>query len=123
MVLTTRLWPVSECQRKFEKVFPGKIAATNICAGDNLKDACNVSVSIDHDYLHLFLIRLIKIVFFKTFFFVSQGDSGGPLMKFENGVYTQVGIVSWGVGCGVFNYPGVYTRVTSFLSWIKNNLI
>uniref|UniRef100_A0A1A9WXH1 Phenoloxidase-activating factor 2 n=1 Tax=Glossina brevipalpis TaxID=37001 RepID=A0A1A9WXH1_9MUSC len=51
-----------------------------------------------------------------------SGDSGGPLIVNEAGRYVQVGIVSWGIGCGKGQYPGVYTRVTSLLSWIYKNL-
>ncbi|XP_076394333.1 transmembrane protease serine 9 [Megachile rotundata] len=43
-----------------------------------------------------------------------NGDSGGPLVV--NGV--QVGVVSFGIPCGV-GKPDVYTRVSSFVSWIK----
>ncbi|XP_017765064.1 PREDICTED: trypsin-1-like [Eufriesea mexicana] len=46
-----------------------------------------------------------------------QGDSGGPLVI--NG--ELVGIVSWGMGCGTANYPGVYTDVSYYRQWIKQN--
>ncbi|CAG0920527.1 unnamed protein product, partial [Notodromas monacha] len=47
-----------------------------------------------------------------------QGDSGGPLFD-SSGV--QVGIVSYGFGCGSPNTPGVYTQTSHFLPWIKRN--
>jgi len=46
-----------------------------------------------------------------------QGDSGGPLVSGS----TQVGIVSWGYGCARNGYPGVYTRIGMYNSWIATN--
>lgn len=50
---------------------------------------------------------------------VCSGDSGGPLVK--NG--TLVGVVSWVVApCGLTGAPNVYSRVSSFVGWIQDNL-
>jgi len=64
--------------------------STFLCAGykDGHKDACN-------------------------------GDSGGPLVVFRKDKRAEVvGLVSWGVGCGVAGRPGVYTRISMFIDWI-----
>ncbi|XP_046967002.1 trypsin-1-like isoform X2 [Vanessa cardui] len=51
-----------------------------------------------------------------------QGDSGGPLLLQQGDRFQIVGIVSWGVGCGRPGYPGVYTRITRYLPWLRANL-
>lgn len=48
-----------------------------------------------------------------------NGDSGGPLTV--NG--KLVGLVSWAMGCALIDYPTVYTRVESYLDWIKENAV
>ncbi|GFY78661.1 clotting factor B [Trichonephila inaurata madagascariensis] len=52
-----------------------------------------------------------------------QGDSGGPLMMASSGRWIQVGIVSFGYRCGGEKYPGVYTRVSTYLRWIERVLL
>jgi secreted trypsin-like serine protease len=89
--------PVVSLQ-KCQKVFPTKqLTSAQICAGGvKGKDSCN-------------------------------GDSGGPLMKYHSDGQRQfvvlAGIVSYGnTACGKQGYPGVYTRVSSYLDWIATNL-
>lgn len=42
-----------------------------------------------------------------------QGDSGGPMFASTKNGPVQVGITSYGTGCGAPNYPGVYTEVNA----------
>ena len=48
---------------------------------------------------------------------IIKGDSGGPMTW--NGKH--VGIVSWGIGCAMVDYPGVYGETQFFLDWIATN--
>lgn len=49
-----------------------------------------------------------------------SGDSGGPMFVTDpsTGQSLQTGIVAFGEGCADPDYPGVYTRVSTFKDWI-----
>ncbi|KAL7646387.1 UNVERIFIED_CONTAM: hypothetical protein RMT77_003300 [Armadillidium vulgare] len=51
-----------------------------------------------------------------------KGDSGGPLItRLSKNQYMQIGITSFGYGCGDLSKPGVYTKVDEFVPWIMKN--
>ncbi|XP_056634742.1 phenoloxidase-activating factor 3-like isoform X1 [Diorhabda sublineata] len=87
--------PLSHCNRLFQK--SASLSNNQICAGGRKgRDSCG-------------------------------GDSGGPLQEVGdvNGVIRimQYGIVSFGPkNCGTEGIPGVYTKVSSYMEWILDNL-
>lgn len=51
------------------------------------------------------------------------GDSGGPLMRMVGGVWYQIGVVSFGSSkCGTEDFPAVYTDVSKYAEWIRENV-
>ncbi|XP_060524967.1 phenoloxidase-activating factor 1-like [Cylas formicarius] len=84
---------MSECKEKFS-FLDLEVDETQVCAGgEKMKDSCN-------------------------------GDSGGPLMMTPNGtVYYAAGLVSYGIGCGLQGWPGVYTSIPSYVDWIKTQIL
>ncbi|MFN8791620.1 MAG: S1 family serine peptidase [Bdellovibrionales bacterium] len=77
-----------------EQSYPGKISDRMLCAGfaEGGKDSC-------------------------------QGDSGGPLfMRKPDGNHILVGVVSWGAGCARPTKYGIYSKVSSALAWIEQEI-
>jgi putative cell wall-binding protein len=52
-----------------------------------------------------------------------QGDSGGPLAVQSAGVWYLAGVTSWGNGCAESPYPGVYTEVSTYATWLESQII
>lgn len=48
-----------------------------------------------------------------------QGDSGGPLVIQKNSKWVLAGVTSWGEGCAVPGYYGVYARVSNLKDFIR----
>ncbi|XP_016966105.3 venom serine protease Bi-VSP isoform X2 [Drosophila biarmipes] len=84
------------CEQSYKSVFQFvQFSDKVLCAGSSSVDAC-------------------------------QGDSGGPLMmpQLEANVYRfyLLGLVSFGYECARPNFPGVYTRVASYVPWIRKHI-
>uniref|UniRef100_A0A2K6F0P8 Tissue-type plasminogen activator n=1 Tax=Propithecus coquereli TaxID=379532 RepID=A0A2K6F0P8_PROCO len=92
-----RLYPSSRCTS--QHLFNRTVTSNMLCAGDTRSGG-------NQDNLHD----------------ACQGDSGGPLVCLKDNRMTLVGIISWGLGCGQKDVPGVYTKVTSYLDWIRDNM-
>lgn len=76
-------------------IFHDAIRPTQICAGfeEGGKDAC-------------------------------QGDSGSPMMitNHLSRRSTVIGVVSAGIGCALPKLPGIYTRISAYLPWIRETM-
>ncbi|MCO7225340.1 trypsin-like serine protease [Pleionea sp. CnH1-48] len=51
-----------------------------------------------------------------------QGDSGGPLVVKHNNEWYQMGVVSWGDGCGAAGKAGVYAKVSLYPDWVAKKV-
>nr|XP_033501784.1 trypsin II-P29-like [Epinephelus lanceolatus] len=51
-----------------------------------------------------------------------QGDSGGPFVTKDGSKWVLAGVVSFGRGCALPDFPGVYARVSEYQSWISSQI-
>ncbi|GAU88154.1 hypothetical protein RvY_00902 [Ramazzottius varieornatus] len=53
-------------------------------------------------------------------------DGGGPLVcPVNNGgstTFVLAGVVTWGIDCAKVGVPGVYTRVSNYTNWLRDNI-
>ena len=52
-----------------------------------------------------------------------KGDGGSPLVCDIGGAWQIAGVVSWGIGCGQRDVPGVYVRVGHYSQWIQEMML
>lgn len=51
--------------------------------------------------------------------YCQKGDSGGPMIIYEENTAYQIGVTSFGDGCGKHGIPGVYAEVSNYVPWIQ----
>uniref|UniRef100_A0A1W7R7Y0 Phenoloxidase-activating factor 2 n=1 Tax=Aedes albopictus TaxID=7160 RepID=A0A1W7R7Y0_AEDAL len=53
---------------------------------------------------------------------MAKGDGGSPLACQRDGVFVQVGLLTWGIYGDETNVPGAYVDVSRFVDWIKEKI-
>lgn len=56
-------------------------------------------------------------------FVLLKGYSGGPLQCVQQSVWIQAGVAIFGSRCDRPDYPEVYSRVSEFQTWIKDEVV
>lgn len=49
-----------------------------------------------------------------------SGDRGGPLFAVDDGRWVLLGVSSWGIGCDVSGFPGVFAEIAALWGWIHS---
>ena len=123
------LWDDAKCQAALRTQFGPNfvLPPSSVCAGAEGRDACDVSRLFSFVLMTSLYLCLANISNCRPNFRLwpdrsQQGDGGGPLVCEKEGQWFQVGVVSFGIGCGRTNLPGVYTRLSAFDGWIHETI-
>lgn len=108
---------------KCSKILP--IDDTNqICAGylEGGCDSCQGDSYVAF-FLREFALRSVfRFVSYNSYFSLFVIYRGGALFYLDDGLPITSGIVSGGSGCARSSSPGIYTRVSAYIDWIKTNM-
>ncbi|UYV73381.1 hypothetical protein LAZ67_10002969, partial [Cordylochernes scorpioides] len=138
-VVDVKIYENDVCDRAYRPRFRIPIQQWHLCAGrlENgvRKGTCQAAISVcGFDITFLTISQDLKNLVHNKYHMISmtmstfttsdtmctdQGDSGGPLQCQINGRWTLAGLTSFGSGCAKPGFPDVYTRVSHYLSWIK----
>ena len=91
------------------------LASYMICAADPGQDACQGEKQFLLTKIFLSKFHSKILYHFFTQKFIIVGDSGGPLYDADNDVL--IGVTSFGNGCADPDFPGVYAKVASRVSF------
>lgn len=105
-------WGAIEYSDPSNPVFPTSLQDAFVPLVSN--DTCNAPDSYDG------LIRDTHVCagFVDGLVDACAGDSGGPLFINVDGLQVQAGITSFGIGCGLPLFYGIYTNVSHFIPWL-----
>ncbi len=105
-------WGAIEYSDPINAVFPSVLQDAIVPLVSN--ETCNAPESYDG----LILDTHVCAGFVDGMVDACAGDSGGPLFITVDGIQVQAGVTSFGIGCGLPLFYGIYTNVSHFIPWL-----